>query len=191
MTNVDKATYALDHADVRVTSKPGRTRPHRLAPGLSVELPALVEAGPSKTVGPNRVTLILDEVDGRLGCTEITVHASPGETVSGTNLRTIPIATIVRIAATTLVQQTVESGEGYVMVTPYQPPPKIDVRAGATDEALRFVAASYSLAYALGEPPAKAVERDLGIAKSTATKWISLARERGFLDISADQGRRA
>ncbi len=179
-----------DTAPVRVTTKPGRTRRYRLAPGLSVELPAVVEAGPSKNVGPNPVTLVIDEIDGRLGCTEITVRAADGRTVSGTDLRTVPVATLVRMAAATLVRQTVGGGEGHVTVVPYQPP-EVDVRAGATDEVLRFIAASYSLAYALGEPPAKAVERDLGLAKSTASKWISIARERGFLEIPAEKGRRA
>lgn len=74
---------------------------------------------------------------------------------------------------------------------PYKPPAGFDSNVGPTDDALRFVAASYSLAYALGEPPAKAVERDLDLATSTAGRWIKLAREKGLLDISAAQGRKA
>ncbi|MFG1619518.1 hypothetical protein ACGFI3_42770 [Nonomuraea wenchangensis] len=174
---------------VRITSKPGRVKPHRLGPDLTVSLPARVEAGPSEAVGPYKVTLEIDMVDGRIGCTEITVRTASGAPVTGTDLRAIPVGTIVRLATTTLVQETIGRNGDFVTVTPYQPP-EINVRAGATDEALRFVAASYSLAYALGEPPAKAVERDLGIATSTASKWIKLARERGYLDIPAGKGQK-
>lgn len=180
----------LDDASVRVLTKLGQAKPHHLAPGLTIRLPAQIEAGPGESVGPYSLTLTIDMVNGRIGCTSLTVRPEEGKTITGTDLRAIPVATIVRMATATLVHETTGGGEGYVTVTPYTPP-EINVRAGATDEALRFVAASYSLAYALGEPPAKAVERDLGIATSTASKWIRLAREKGYLDIPAGQARKA
>lgn len=172
---------------VRVTTKPGTAKAHRLAPDLSVQVPAEVQG----TVEDVLVSLTIDVVNGRLGCTRLEVRAPTGDVVTGTALRGIPVASIVRTAAGSLVWQTVNREGGYVTNVPYRPPADIDTSAGPTNEALQFVAASYALAYALGEPPAKAVERDLGLATSTAGRWIRLARERGYLDISADKGRRA
>lgn len=185
--NVDKCHSGLHDFRVRVTTKPGVAKPFRLAPDLSVQVPAEVQGN----VDDLHVSLTIDVVGGRLGCTRVEVRAPSGEVVTGTVLRSIPVASIVRTAAASLVWQTVSRHGDYVTNAPYQPPADFDSSAGPTDEALRFVAAAYSLAYILGEPPAKAVERDLGLATSTAGRWIRLARERGHLDISAAQGRKA
>lgn len=52
---------------------------------------------------------------------------------------------------------------------------------GPTDEALKFTAAAYKLAYALGEPPTQGVAERLLLKRSTAGNWVMLARKRGFL----------
>ncbi|GGQ23713.1 hypothetical protein GCM10010140_62500 [Streptosporangium pseudovulgare] len=163
-------------------------RPHKIAPGFFVLVPAEMTVSPGDGVGPYQVRLVIDVAGGRLGCTELTVTAQDGTTISSAALRGVPVASIVRSCARNLVMEGHE-GEGVITLEPHDV--DVDVSAGPTDEALRAVAASYSLAYALGEPPAKGVERELGLATSTAGRWIKLARERGFLEIPAEKGRRA
>ncbi|WP_341359075.1 hypothetical protein V5H98_15230 [Georgenia sp. M64] len=52
---------------------------------------------------------------------------------------------------------------------------------GPTDEALAWVAYFYNLATLLGLPPARHVEVNLGLPRTTASKWVRRARERGLL----------
>ncbi len=65
-------------------------------------------------------------------------------------------------------------------MTPTDLPKDITGR-GPTDEALRFVALAYRLAYALGEAPTKGVMERLKLPRSTAGRWVMRARERGYL----------
>lgn len=162
--------------------------PHLIGPGLYVRVPADVVCEPGEYGSPYHVKLKIDFSGGRLGCTELTVKAPDGETITGTALRVVPVASIVREAARLLVMGGKQEPD-YMRYYPYTP--DFDVSAGPTEAALRGVAASYSVAYVLGEPPAKAVERDLGLPTSTAGRWIKLARDKGFLPIPADKGRRA
>lgn len=53
---------------------------------------------------------------------------------------------------------------------------------GPTDETLKWVAFFYGLGSVLGLPPAKQVESNLGVPRTTASKWVRRARERGLLD---------
>ncbi|MGJ6963266.1 hypothetical protein ACSDR0_15275 [Streptosporangium sp. G11] len=131
--------------------------------------------------------MVVDVVDDRLGCTEITL-SSQGEPITGTTMRALPLGAVVRNMVRPLV---FEGSEGKGAVTIEGPPEPVDVTQGPTDQALKAVAMAYSIAFALGDPPAKAVERDLNLATSTAGRWIKLARDRGFLEIPADRGRRA
>lgn len=54
-------------------------------------------------------------------------------------------------------------------------------RQGPTDETLEWVAYFYNLAGVLGLPPAKQVEINLEVPRTTATKWIRRARNKGLL----------
>jgi transposase len=54
-------------------------------------------------------------------------------------------------------------------------------RKGPTDQALRMVGAVYRIAYLMGEPPTRAVAQTFQVPRSTAGRWVHLARERGFL----------
>lgn len=58
---------------------------------------------------------------------------------------------------------------------------KTIIADGPTDDALRLVASAYRLSYVAGDPPARSVQRLLGIPRSTTGRWIMLARKRGFL----------
>jgi hypothetical protein len=172
---------------MRVTTKLGGQLT-KIGPGIYLDLPAGVECEPDEIGSPYHVRLTIDVNEGRLGCTELTVTASGGETISGTALRGVPVASIVSQALHDLVRRG-ETRGGMRTYWPFRP--DVDVSAGPTVEALRAVATSYSIAYALGEPPAKGVAHDLGLPTSTAGRWIKLARDRGLLEIPADKGRKS
>jgi hypothetical protein len=50
-----------------------------------------------------------------------------------------------------------------------------------TDENLRQVAEVYRAALERGDPPTETVANVLNVARSTAARWVSKARERDFL----------
>jgi len=52
---------------------------------------------------------------------------------------------------------------------------------GPTDDALKRVAAVYRMAHLAGLPPTEAVTQDLSLPRSTAGRWVSMARRKGFL----------
>lgn len=52
---------------------------------------------------------------------------------------------------------------------------------GPTDDALRHLAHVYRVHMLIGEAPTKGVQEAFGLARSTATRWLAKARERGFL----------
>ena len=60
----------------------------------------------------------------------------------------------------------------------------VDVtRRGLSNDLLRAVALTYDSLIAEGEPhPVKALAAMHGVNKSTASRWVSAARSRGFLD---------
>ncbi|MDP9394865.1 MAG: hypothetical protein M3Q27_11740 [Actinomycetota bacterium] len=60
-------------------------------------------------------------------------------------------------------------------------PPEGLAKEGPTDRALRWVAHSYRYGLAIQGRPTKAVEEFLGVPRATAGRWVSKARERGFL----------
>jgi hypothetical protein len=57
-----------------------------------------------------------------------------------------------------------------------------------TDANLNAVAERYREALERGDPPTQSVARELNVARSTAARWVTKARERGFLG-PALQGR--
>lgn len=52
---------------------------------------------------------------------------------------------------------------------------------GPTDDALRHMAHVYRVHMLIGEAPTKGVQEAFGLPRSTATRWLAKARERGFL----------
>ena len=52
---------------------------------------------------------------------------------------------------------------------------------GPSDEDLRTVAALYQVAYATGQAPTKLVMNRLDLPRSTASRWVRMARDRGLL----------
>ena len=62
-------------------------------------------------------------------------------------------------------------------------------REGPTDEALWWASHLYRLAVIVNDPPTKSVEEALDLPRSTAGRWLALARKRGFLGASEGRGK--
>lgn len=148
--------------------------------------------------------LAIRVVDGRPTCVSIT---SLQHGLTGSLLRQIPIANLVReatVAATVRVLKTPEGifGARYVDGGPGFGQLLADLRAelATVDERARRrvlspeflgdVAALYREAIALGVPPARAVEDALGPTTPTnARRWVAAARREGFLGPAPAVGR--
>jgi hypothetical protein len=59
--------------------------------------------------------------------------------------------------------------------------PEAFTTEGPQPQALTVVALVYRIAYLTGQRPARAVQLQLGLPRSTAGRWISLARKAGLL----------
>lgn len=55
------------------------------------------------------------------------------------------------------------------------------VADGPTDEALQEVATLYRMAHAVGDPPTQTITQAYGLPASTAARWVSKARAKGYL----------
>ncbi len=111
----------------------------------------------------------------RFVCESLRCRRRPGEDpVTTEGLREIPVARLLRIAA----ERLLAGPDGKDKMRPAFPRVLED---GPTNDALLHVAGMYRLAQACGEPPTKAVEDRFNLARSTAGRWISMARRKGLL----------
>lgn len=154
-----------------------------LAPG--VRGPSLVP--PTKfTPGPDdgfsyvvTLTVVHDGdryVVEKMECEQI----DDGPPVDSAGLRLVPVARLVSHAVVPFIWQGEPQQQGSKW-TPFGGASPDDAADGPTDDALRKLAVVYAVTYAVGEPPAKRVTEVFGLARSTAGRWITMARERGFL----------
>jgi hypothetical protein len=129
---------------------------------------------------------------GRGRCVGIKIEPLDGGAVTGELLRKVPIATLVRHAvpeAGSRIRETApgrfepligtERDDAYSQLLENTRP----VRRGApiTDDHLKQVAAVYGEALVNGEPPLRTVEAQFKAKRSTASKWVAMARQRGHL----------
>jgi hypothetical protein len=68
-------------------------------------------------------------------------------------------------------------------------PPDGVTEHGPTDRALRWVAHFYRWGYAVSYGGTKAVEELLGLPRSTAGRWVEMAREAGYLGPAEGPGK--
>lgn len=128
------------------------------------------------------VVMNLDVLDGRLVCTclEIVMTAG-GPSVTAEVLRRIPVGRYLREAAA--------SGLSVFEVDPaderkthaFVPPPLDFASGGMTDDVLHEVARLYHWALATGDAPLGLLERDYGVPRGKASRWIQVARRRGYV----------
>jgi len=123
--------------------------------------------------------------EGRFVVDRLTIkRREDGPPVTTEALRSIAVATLLHVAAEFNVMPTAPTdGGGYKATWPMLPmlSERAQAGGGPSDEDLRLVATVYQVAYATGGPPAKTVMDRLGLPRSTASRWIALARKRGLL----------
>jgi hypothetical protein len=136
------------------------------------------------------VVLELDVRGGRLICTSCTVEADPkGPPVTADALRRIPVGHYIRQAANSddFLVMEVDPADRATM-RPFARPAPDFAAGGMSDEVLREVARVYHWALVTGEPPLGVLEREYGVPRGKASRWIATARRRGLIK-DDDDGR--
>jgi len=152
----------------------------QVAPGLA--MPRLVTVRVEDCNGYD-VEVDVAPQGGRLAAVEARVsQRSGGPAVTGEGLRSVPVAALTKHAARHVL--TYQEKDGYTEMSPRVLTPEMleDIRdAGPTRKTLEWVAYLYRVAVLMGEPPTRTVETTLQLPRSTAGRWVSLARQEGHL----------
>jgi len=116
---------------------------------------------------------------GRFVVDQLVVHRrADGPPVTTEGLREVPVAGLLGAAVEMNVQYVDQTGAAGKTTS------WLEVQrrgSGPSDLELEIVAGAYRAAYAAGAPPTKAVMDKLGVPRSTASRRIRMARERGLL----------
>jgi hypothetical protein len=131
-------------------------------------------------------------VGGRMGhfvVDRLTIRRrEDGPPVTTEGLREIPVAAFLRLALEgSLLRVGPREHDGHTSsweLTPAAPialSERAQAGGGPSDADLRAVADVYQLAYLTGAAPTKTVMQRLDLPRSTASRWIRMARERGLL----------
>jgi hypothetical protein len=99
-----------------------------------------------------------------------------GPEISTDLLRRVPVSTLVRTA---IMATAIEQGSWFHSADPEDL--QRELAKGPTEENLRRIARVYRIAYLSGEAPTAAVATACALPRSTAGRWVRLARQRGFL----------
>jgi hypothetical protein len=122
---------------------------------------------------------------GRFVVDRLTIQRhEAGGPITTEGIREIGVATLLHQAVELNVMHTEATGDGGFKAT-WSALPLLSEGAragrGPSEEDLRIIATVYQVAYATGTPPTKAVMLRSGVPRSTAGRWIRMARERGLL----------
>ena len=109
---------------------------------------------------------------GRYVVKSLRCQARKGGAVTSEGVTHLPVKQILRIIVGRVL--------GNPLVSGWAPGPDA-AGQGPTDEALKRVAAVYRVAHLMGLPPTESVAQTSSLARSTAGRWVGMARERGFL----------
>jgi hypothetical protein len=131
-------------------------------------------------------------VGGRMGhfvVDRLTIRRrEDGPPITTEGLRELPIAAFLRLAVEgSLLRVGPRQYDGHTSswkLTPAEPitlSERAQAGGGPSDQDLRAVADIYQLAYLTHAAPTKAVMGRFNLPRSTASRWIRLARERGLL----------
>lgn len=137
---------------------------------------------------PYRVVLTIALDGRRLVCERaVCERGEDSEPITSEGLRKLPVAALITSAAQQVLwsgwysQDTGDGSEQDVTMIPAPPVPDDIAEHGPTTQALMHVARQYRLAHAAGMAPTNAVADRLGLSRSTAGRWVMLAREQGYL----------
>lgn len=123
-----------------------------------------------------------DQDTGRYVTRQVVVRSANDVEVTGEGLRMIPVAGLLRQAVASVVAPLLSPG-------PFWDPRGL-AQAGPTDETLRGVARTYRLALLLGDAPVQRVAETFDTPRSTASRWATRARDRGYLTVIDPRGGR-
>ncbi len=165
--------------------------PVRLYP-YAVALPSCFRGTVDDPDLPYVVDLHIAFDGDRVTCESLTCRRrAHGAAITSEGMTRVRAAELVHVAASAAVtEQSSFSAPGRptVMVsTEFDVPPPPEGRAGPTDEHLRALGVIYTVAYACGGSPRRAVMERLALTRTTANRWVKLARERGLL-VAGDGG---
>ncbi|MBN1461005.1 MAG: hypothetical protein JXA57_15850 [Armatimonadetes bacterium] len=116
--------------------------------------------------------------DGRFSLTSLAIE---GPSLTAAMLRKIPVQDILRRVVVMSAHKTLKDTRGGTFHMAGLGFDQEVAKHGPTPEALRAAAAVYRLAYAIGDNPTQAVAVNLGLAGSTASRWVMKARAAGYL----------
>lgn len=144
-----------------------------------------------------------DAGEGRFVVRQVATRALDGGEITGTEIRQVRLGEIVQAASPRCVAFALDDESDLVtaaevtetegrMLPPWlsaslsavvesrniSEPARSEIREARLD-AVQLV---YGVAALTGQPPAKAIERELGVAPRTAAHWIRLARNAGRLE---------
>jgi hypothetical protein len=136
--------------------------------------------------------MVYEQPVGRMGhfvCDRLIVkRREDGPPITTEGLREIPVAAFLRAAVEANLMRvgpTLHEGKTPTWTLTWAGPIALSERAraggGPSEKDLRAVADVYQIAYVTGGPPTKTVMERLGLPRSTASRWIRMARERGLL----------
>jgi hypothetical protein len=136
-----------------------------------VPVPSVMSAKAISEDPPFEVDVVIELREGRMVATSVTCSTGEAGNVSTEILRQIPVAQIVTSGVLSAVGMLPLAGTDLAALR----------RAGPTHETLGAVAAVYRLAYLTSGRPTAYVRETFGVSKSTASRWVQLARAKGFL----------
>jgi len=143
-----------------------------------LKFPEIVHYGSPETLDGYTVEVDIVPAEGRLMVSRVSVESTTGNPVDANVLRRLPLAQIIREVAAANLEHHGPAARAFVMT---QNPEEVRRLGPGNDAALEALAMVYARAYAVGNEPTKAVEQTFGFTRSTASRWISRARDRGFL----------
>lgn len=161
-----------------------------VAPGVFMPLPLSVTYEGVEIEGALYVVeMVIDTTTKGIRPVSVKVVAPAGQAITSTELRAVRMGELWRDAILRTVTR------GYSKATADDGAERADLMAtglsdqeveliklrGPVRESLEVAAWLYNVACVIGLPPAKEVERGLGLPRTTASKWIRRAREMGLI----------
>lgn len=143
--------------------------------GLGIELPTGVDI--HGTAAGLDYVMSADLIDGAYVCTRLEVEpaaSNPSYPITSEVLREFPVQR--------LLTDGVRSGQVVRHIRNRAAKAMGGMKGGPTDDLLQVVATAYRYGYAIGQSPTRFVMDVCGpIQRSRASRWISMARDRGYL----------
>jgi hypothetical protein len=136
---------------------------------------------------PYLVHLELDFDGDRVQCRKLTCRRrTDGAPITSEGMTKVRVAELVYLVADEAKAEVstffAPGGEQATVVThEFEVPPPPAGRAGPGPEHLRALGVIYTTAYACGGSPRRAVMERMGLTRTTANRWIRLARDGGYL----------